>query len=189
MISYQATGILSWARLLLSVCVGIGLQLGWSGPASAGDSGWTNRAEWGGRIASSAQPGSDLLKHLSDEGIGLLVNLAPPQASSSFKEEGGWVARQGIYYVNLAIDWSHPTRADYEMFAAVLDAAKDRKIAVHCELGYRASSFMFIYAVSHDLLSSSEAQTRLNSIWTPNGTWRQFIEQTLAAHGKQVEWM
>jgi uncharacterized protein (TIGR01244 family) len=146
-----------------------------------------NPVPWREGLTSSGQPDRDALSRLAEQQVGMVINLAPPQSDGSIADEGALVARQGVAYVNIPVDFRKPTQADFELFSAVMRAAADRKVLVHCQVNLRGSAFVFLYRVIHEGVSADNAADSLLGVWTPNPVWRQFIRETLDRHGKSAE--
>ena len=95
------------------------------------------------------------------------MNLAPPSNQGAVADEGKLVAEDGPTYVNIPVVWQQPTYEDFELFSAVMNGARDRKVLVHCQLNMRASAFTFLYRVIHEDVrarrSHESAARRLDS--------------------------
>ena len=146
-----------------------------------------NLVHWRPGLDSSAQPSAEWLAKARDNRYDIVVNLAPPQSHGSIANEGGIVGSKGVSYVNIPVDFKHPTAEDFRFFTAVMQANTDRSVFVHCQVNLRGSSFVFLYRVIHEGAEPREALAKMQSVWTPDPVWRKFIEETLAAHGKKVE--
>jgi protein tyrosine phosphatase (PTP) superfamily phosphohydrolase (DUF442 family) len=146
-----------------------------------------NLGLWRKGLASSAQPAADWLRKARDNGYDVVVNLAPPQVQGSIREEGGLVGATGATYVNIPVDFRHPTPEDFRFFSEVIKANASRNVLVHCQVNLRGTSFTFLYRVVHENADVAEEWKKLTGIWTPDDVWRRFIEDTLRANGKQVD--
>jgi protein tyrosine phosphatase (PTP) superfamily phosphohydrolase (DUF442 family) len=146
-----------------------------------------NLVQWRKGLASSAQPTAEWLKQARENGYDVVVNLAPPQSHGSIRDEGGLVAASGVTYVNIPVDFMRPSEEDFRFFSEVLKANAGRNVLVHCQINLRGTSFTFLYRVIHEQADVAQSWAKLSAIWTPDGTWRRFIEDTLRANGKQAE--
>jgi len=135
------------------------------------------------RLASSGQPSAAQLAALRAKGYTLVINLAPPQSYGSLPEEGGLVGREGIAYVNIPVDFERPSAGDFELFRRVVSARAQDKVLVHCQLNYRASSFVFLYRAIYEHVAPLEAAEAMLQIWRPNDAWKEFINGRLREHG------
>ncbi|MDD2768889.1 MAG: protein tyrosine phosphatase family protein [Methylococcus sp.] len=117
-------------------------------------------------------------------GIGAVVNLAPPTASNAMPAEADAVARLGLAYVQIPVDWNRPDPGQFGQFAGALKAFAGNKIWVHCAKNMRASAFIYLYrrlALAED---EEHAAYPMREIWTPNETWQAFIRQTAATYSE-----
>ena len=90
--------------------------------------------------------------------------------------------RQGLAFVNLPIQFDHPTEQDYETFAGVLDALGKRKVLVHCQINMRASSMVFLYRVIARKEDPHRAFESVAAVWSPEGPWKRLIVELLRKH-------
>lgn len=138
-------------------------------------------------LHTAAQPSADLLSDLPARGYTLVVNLAPPEAPGAVADEAQRLTAEGVSYLNIPVAWQQPTAADFDLFSAVLSAARDRKVLVHCALNRRASVFTFLYRVVHENVSPAIAYADVTPVWEPNAQWREFAREILARHGRTFE--
>jgi protein tyrosine phosphatase (PTP) superfamily phosphohydrolase (DUF442 family) len=146
-----------------------------------------NFVQWREGLASSAQPGAAWLGQLRDLKYDVLINLAPPQSHGSIANEAALVASKGVMYVNIPVDFMHPTAEDFRLFSEVVKAGAGRNVFVHCQANFRASSFVFLYRVIHEGAPAGETWAKLQGVWVPEPQWKRFIEETLRANGKPSE--
>jgi len=131
------------------------------------------------RIHTAGQPTAETLAGLAAQGFELVVNLAPPTNQGAVPNEGKLVAEGGPTYVNIPVDWQHPTYEDFELFSAVMNGARERKVLVHCQLNMRASAFTFLYRVISEGVPPAEALTALQKVWIPRDQWAEFTAMVL----------
>jgi uncharacterized protein (TIGR01244 family) len=135
------------------------------------------------RLHTSGQPDAAALASLASLGFELVVNLAPPSNRGAVPEEGKLVAEDGPTYVNIPVSWQQPTYEDFALFSAVMNAARDRKVLVHCQVNMRASAFTFLYRVVHEQVPPEEALEALRAVWLPRDQWADFVASVLERHG------
>ena len=150
-------------------------------PASGGGMG-ANYVVATDRLHTAGQPDAAALAMLAEQGFELVVNLAPPSSANAVADEGKLVAEDGPTYVNIPVVWQKPTYEDFELFSAVMNGARDRKVLVHCQLNMRASAFTFLYRVIHEKTPPEEALTALRAVWIPRDQWATFTADVLARH-------
>jgi len=134
------------------------------------------------RLHTAGQPNAATLAALGEQGFELVVNLAPPSNQGAVAEEGKLVAEHGATYVNIPVSWQQPTYEDFELFSAVMNGARDRKVLVHCQLNMRASAFTFLYRVVHEDVPPEEAMKALRAVWIPRDQWATFTADVLKRH-------
>ena len=134
------------------------------------------------RLHTAGQPDAATLATLGDQGFELVVNLAPPNNQGAVADEGKLVAEHGPTYVNIPVNWQTPTNEDFELFSAVMNGARDRKVLVHCQLNMRASAFTFLYRVIHEHVPPEEAMKALSAVWIPRDQWATFTADELKRH-------
>lgn len=141
-----------------------------------------NVVEISPQLVTSGQPSADALAKLKALGFEAVIYLAPPTVQDAVRDEPLIVARQGLTFVNIPIRFDQPTEADFETFAGVMRALKDRKVLVHCQINLRASAMVFLYraiALKEDPRVAYEAVTK---VWQPHDAWRRLIEEQLRKH-------
>jgi protein tyrosine phosphatase (PTP) superfamily phosphohydrolase (DUF442 family) len=131
------------------------------------------------RLHTAGQPNAATLATLAERGFELVVNLAPPNNQGAVADEGKLVAEDGPTYVNIPVNWQKPTYEDFELFSAVMNGARDRKVLVHCQLNMRASAFTFLYRVIHESVPPEEAMEALRAVWIPRDQWAAFTADVL----------
>jgi uncharacterized protein (TIGR01244 family) len=139
------------------------------------------------RLHTAGQPDAAALATLAAQGFELVVNLAPPSSQGAVADEGKLVAEHGTAYVNIPVSWQQPTNEDFELFSAVMNGARDRKVLVHCQLNMRASAFTFLYRVIHEGVAPEEAMKALRAVWIPRDQWATFTADVLARHDVAFE--
>jgi protein tyrosine phosphatase (PTP) superfamily phosphohydrolase (DUF442 family) len=166
--------------LVFAVCVGAAYP--GAGLAATADD-ITNYRRYSALLSSSGQPTRAQLSQLGGAGFERVVFLAFSDHATAVAQEDRLVRDAGLDYIQIPVSWSAPSRADFETFAAVLASAPAKATLVHCELNFRASSFVFLYRVIHEGVPLDEALDDLNAVWIPNETWRRFLFSVLEANG------
>lgn len=130
------------------------------------------------RLATSGQMTYEEIPVIADAGFEVVINLAPAREDRNGRE-GFLMAEQGITYVNIPVDWEQPGRRDLEMFFAVMDANRDRKVYVHCFANMRASAFTYLYRTIRAGEDEGRARRDMELVWDPTSQeqWGRFIEE------------
>ena len=142
-----------------------------------------NYVEVSPKLSVSGQPTFAQLERFKALGIEAVVYIAPPQVSTSVREEPLLLGKQGLLYANIPVNFGSPSLADFQAFSAVLAAWKDRRVHVHCQVNMRGSVFVFLHRVIHDKVPPEQAYEIVRRIWVPDNIWRTFLVNTLKHHG------
>lgn len=134
------------------------------------------------RIHTSGQPSKALLGELKTKGYAFIINLATPASSGAIPEEGMLIAKTGISYLNIPVDFKNPGYDDFDLFSNILKQSASRRVLVHCQVNKRASVFTFLYRVIHEGVSPDSAWANVTSIWVPDAAWIDFIKRVLKRH-------
>ena len=127
-------------------------------------------------LVSSGQPSAEELAAIRDAGYQLIINLVPTDASMALANEGGIVRGLGMEYVHIPVIWDKPQKSDLDTFFETMQNNREKKVFVHCEVNYRASSFLYLYRRKYLGTDEKQARQDLQWIWAPNPTWTQFID-------------
>ena len=139
------------------------------------------------RLHTSGQPPAAVLETLAERGFDTVINLAPPTVQGAVAEERALLEATGVEYVNIPVDFRNPTYEDFERFSAVLDAARDGQVLVHCQINARGSTFTFLYRVVHEAVPPAEAFELVQRVWTPTEPWAAFAHDVLERNGIRFE--
>lgn len=135
------------------------------------------------RLASAGQIAYDQIPLIRERGYEVVVNLAIADEERNGRE-GFHVAREGMTYVHIPVDWDEPLTSDVRMFLDVMRANRDRKVFVHCFANMRASAFVYLYRTLVEGVPESEARATLNAVWDPadEPQWQALIDRVVAEH-------
>ena len=138
-------------------------------------------------LVTSGQPTAAGLAELKALGFEAVISLAPPTVHDAVRDEELIVTRQGITFINIPINFEHPTEADFETFSARLQELGKRKVLVHCQVNLRASSMVFLYRTVTLKEDPRIAYEAVAGVWAPSGPWRRLIEDQLRKHNVAFE--
>lgn len=139
------------------------------------------------RLTTSGLVPVEALGELGDEGYDAVINLKPDIEAEIGADEGQIVRDQGLDYVYLPVDFDAPTHADFEAFAAAMDAHDGQKVHVHCAANYRVTAFYSVYAVERGIWNEDEAAEFVRDVWDPSEfpAWQSFIDDEYARIKRQ----
>jgi protein tyrosine phosphatase (PTP) superfamily phosphohydrolase (DUF442 family) len=114
---------------------------------------------------------------LAEQGVSLVIDLRdrPPE------DQEERLAEAGIRWVNVPVVWKAPQQEDFEAFSRLMSDNEGESILVQCQANYRASAMTYLYRVTQAGVPEPEARKDLNAVWTPEGTWQEYIEAILDA--------
>lgn len=149
-----------------------------------------NYYEYSPALLSAGQPRREQFPAIAKAGVEAVINLAPVTDPGALADEAEVVAKLGMGYVHIPVNWDHPPRADYASFLAAMEKFRGQRVLVHCYAGARASAFVFLYRVLELDADRRAAHTTLEAIWANNPgyelpvmpQWRNLIDDVLAAH-------
>jgi protein tyrosine phosphatase (PTP) superfamily phosphohydrolase (DUF442 family) len=156
-------------------------------PALAHEGPVPNRVDISPALSTSGQPTRAFLETLRAQGFEVVVYLAPPTVGDAVAEEHKLVGRQGLVFVNIPMDFDRPAAADFTAFTRVMQAFADRKVLVHCQMNFRASSMVFLHRVITLKEPPERAWDSVQRAWIPNDTWKAYILATLKSAGVAYE--
>lgn len=141
----------------------------------ADEQGILNWRRWDNRISLSGQPTEKQLNELAEMGVVQVINLGPHSNDGALDDEAGSVARLGMQYIYIPVDFGDPTEADWNGFCAAMEAAPEAPIHVHCIYNARVSAFFYRYAKEGCGGDVNAAFELMDGIWRPGGVWARFI--------------
>jgi protein tyrosine phosphatase (PTP) superfamily phosphohydrolase (DUF442 family) len=114
--------------------------------------------------------------------IAVVINLAPPNSSNALAGEAELVSALGLAYVQIPVDWQQPKAEQFKQFVGVMQTFAGQKIWLHCAKNMRASAFIYLYRKLIMLEPETTACVPMQSIWSPNAAWLEFIHEVSGAH-------
>jgi len=127
------------------------------------------------RVTTSGQPTMAQLGDIASLGVRHIINLGLHTQAHALPGEAEAVARLGMNYIHIPVDFAVPTEADFTLFRTAYESTTPDLVHVHCIFNWRVSAFFYRYR--RDFLGMEEAGARadMDPIWTPQGVWADFI--------------
>ena len=142
-----------------------------------------NYREYSADFSSAGQPGRERFELLKSEGFERVVYIAFANSEGAISDEDQLVRELGMHYAQVPVIWDAPTKADFDTFAAVMQSAPEKKTLLHCQANYRATVFALLYRVLYLDVPLAKAKSDMNTIWKPDGVWRDLIFEVLQDNG------
>jgi uncharacterized protein (TIGR01244 family) len=127
------------------------------------------------RVTTSGQPTEEELTSIADLGVRHVINLALHTHEKALPDETRSVARLGMSYTHIPVDFQNPTEHDFARFCEAYEATGTDPVHVHCILNYRVSAFFYRYRRDVLGMSEGEARAHMDEIWQPEGVWEAFV--------------
>ncbi len=118
-----------------------------------------------GTIITSGLPSEAEFSLLQQAGVDLVINLIPTGNASGHDNEAELVAKTGMQYQQIDVDWQQPTTANVEQFLGIMEANKGKNILVHCAANYRASAFYYLYLLEQGQADSAALKQQTMQPW------------------------
>jgi uncharacterized protein (TIGR01244 family) len=134
------------------------------------------------RLATAGQPSEAQLAGVASEGFEVVINLAlHDDPRYSLADEPAVVRSLAMQYVHIPVQFGAPTDEDLQRFCDAMDAARDRKVFVHCAANKRVTAFLGLYRVLRLGWDTRDAFEPMRRIWEPDATWAAFIKKHMLA--------
>jgi protein tyrosine phosphatase (PTP) superfamily phosphohydrolase (DUF442 family) len=132
-------------------------------------------------LFSGGMPSAEQLSDAAQQGVQVVINLAPHSVPNALPDEAKLVSSLGMQYVNIPVDWSTPTKDGLDRFMDTMDSNRDKKILVHCQANFRATAFIAMYRILRQGWTPDNAMADMHQIWDEEDypIWKMFIEDTL----------
>lgn len=131
-------------------------------------------------LGTAGQPTPEQFDIINHAGYQLVVNLATPDSSGLLPNERELVKARGMEYVAIPIVWDAPQLSDADAFFALMQANRERRVFVHCAMNRRVSAMVYLWRVLEEQVAPDVAARDMELIWTPNPTWRAFMDAVAA---------
>jgi len=132
-------------------------------------------------LFTSGMPTADQLRDAPNQGIQLIINLAPHDVPDALAGEEALVKSLEIEYLNFPVNWSTPNRDGLDKFMDAMDLHGSKKILVHCEANFRATAFVTLYRILRQGWKEEDAFRAMHDVWDEDAypVWKTFIDAAL----------
>jgi protein tyrosine phosphatase (PTP) superfamily phosphohydrolase (DUF442 family) len=131
------------------------------------------------RLTTSGQPTEAQLAVLKAIGVRQVINLGLHTHEKALADEAASLARLGVGYRHLPVNFQQPTRADLDAFYAAMEEFSGAILHVHCIANYRVSAFVYRYRIDRLGWDKARARVDLEAIWRPTGAWAVLVDPQL----------
>jgi len=138
-------------------------------------------------FSSAGQPSKEQLPLIKEAGYNRVIYIAFSNGRTAIPEEDQLVKDLGMDYLHIPVDFNNPTLRDFNAFADAMQREPESKTLLHCQVNARATAFSFLYRVIYQGADIAAAKADMNSVWTPNSVWRDFIFAVLDDRGMSAQ--
>jgi len=142
-----------------------------------------NFRRMGERVTTSGLVTESQLRGLADAGCDVVVDLLPHDHEQAVRDESRIVAKLGMDYVHIPVDFAAPTRSDVDAFVDALDANDGRTLHIHCAANYRVSAFYAVHLWRKGSCSAADAEAIVRDVWDPSAypVWERLLADELGS--------
>ena len=132
-------------------------------------------------LFTGGMPNYEQLTAAAQQGVEMVINLAPHEVSNALPGETELVTSLGMQYINIPVIWNTPTKDGLDRFMDIMDESQDKKILVHCQANFRATAFVALYRILRQGWNAEDAMAGMHKIWDAEDypIWKMFIEDNL----------
>lgn len=96
-------------------------------------------------VGTAGQPRAEDFADIASAGYNAVINLAMADSEHALPNEGNLVAKLGMTYIHLPVNFQTPQVTDVAQFIRLMRGLDVDKVFVHCVLNLRVSAFMYHY--------------------------------------------
>ena len=126
-------------------------------------------------LATAGQPSPAQLADIKEAGYELVINIGLLESPGALPDERKVVTDLGMTYTQIPVIFEAPQIEEAARFCDLITFNAKRKIFVHCVANKRAACFVYLYRVLCTDADEAEARRTLESVWTPDAIWEEFI--------------
>lgn len=132
-------------------------------------------------LFTGGMPTVDQLEDAAQQGVQVVINLAPHTVIDALPKEEELVTSLGMQYINIPVVWNTPTRDGLDRFMDAMDENRGKKILIHCQANFRATAFMALYRILRLGWNMEDAMKGMDMIWDVEDypIWKMFIRENL----------
>lgn len=126
------------------------------------------------RITLSGQPSTEEFSAVRGIGVEAVINLAPSDNKGALLDEAEVIARLGMDYTHIPVDFDNPTDEDFSAFCAAMERDAGKQLHIHCIYNARVTAFMLRFLRKNGQDDTAMLEM-MDGIWRPGGVWARFL--------------
>ena len=133
-------------------------------------------------FCTGGQPRIEHFAKLKADGVKAVLNLRQPTEHRA-EEEAAAVAKAGLKYFNIPVEYRAPTDAQVDEFLKITDDPANRPMFIHCTAAIRVGAFWMIRRVVRDGMSIDAALEEAKKVGLTNAPHlEEFARAYMASH-------
>lgn len=134
------------------------------------------------QFCTAGQPRLENFAQLKASGVKTVLNLRQPSEHRA-EEEKTVVEQAGMKYVNVPVNYQHPSDESVDDFLKVTDDPANRPMFIHCTAAIRVGAFWLIRRVMRDGMSWEAALEEAKKVGLVNAPHlEEFARTYIASH-------
>ena len=135
-------------------------------------------------FCTGGQPRVEHFEQLKKDGVKAVLNLRQPSEHRA-EEEQEAVAKAGLKYFNIPVNYQSPTEASVDEFLRVTDDASNRPMFIHCTAAIRVGAYWMIRRVLRDGMTYDAALAEARKVGLTQGPHlEEFAREYIRKHQK-----
>lgn len=127
-------------------------------------------------LSSGAQPSTDDISALKNDGYEVIVNFSPASARNALSNEAQIVESLKMDYIHFPVDCSNLRPIHYNTFKGIMNGVSGKKTFVHCGGNIKSSNLIFMYQTLECGIDKNDAMTTLMKIQNPESKWFDYFQ-------------
>jgi uncharacterized protein (TIGR01244 family) len=136
-------------------------------------------------FCTGGQPRLEHFDKLKADGVKAVLNLRQPSEHRADEEQAA-VAKAGLKYFNIPVQYTNPTDAQVDEFLKITDDPANRPMFIHCTAAIRVGAFWAIRRAVRDGLPVDQAIEDGRKVGLTNAPHLdEFVRKYVAAHPRK----
>jgi len=128
-------------------------------------------------FATGAQPTTEGLTLLKENGYTAVVNLSPVSTPNYLSGEGEITEGLDMAYVHFPVDCSNLQDRHYNVFSNIMKGLEGEQVFIHCGGNIKSSNLMHMYRVIEKKEEEKESLEDLLKIQDPEEKWFDYFKR------------
>ncbi len=135
-----------------------------------------NFLEYDEMLSSGAQPNSEQIIELKENGFEAIVSISPVSTRNYLPEEAELTESLSMNFVHFPIDCSNLKPVHYTTFNGIMKGLEGKKTFVHCGGNIKSSNLIHMYNVLEKGNDELESASVLQKVQQPEEKWLKYFK-------------